>query len=173
MTPIIRRGLPRDDEAIAALHVQVWRETYRDMAPADAYRLLDVARRLPYWQDVLGSTEPARGALIAEHAGAPVGVISFAPARPPFRPGASEIKHLYVQSTARGLGLGRSLMLSAFDALRLAGQTCVQLAVVQENTAARAFYARTGGQECGTFVDPGPLWRSSNVIVEWNLSERR
>lgn len=169
MTITIRPALPGDAGAIAALHVEVWRETYRDMAPAEAYRLLDTARRLPYWQDVLGTADPGRGALVAEQDGALAGVISFGPALPPFRPGASEIKHLYVHGSARGTGLGRALLHRAFDRLRQAGQDCVQLAVVQENTPARAFYARTGGQECGAFIDPGPLWRSSNVIVGWVL----
>jgi hypothetical protein len=53
----IRHAIPADAAAIAHLHVEVWRETYRDLAPPEAYAALDEARRLASWQDMLGGFE--------------------------------------------------------------------------------------------------------------------
>jgi hypothetical protein len=48
MTEIaLRRAQQADAEAIARLHVQVWRETYRHLAPEAAFKALDEAVRLP------------------------------------------------------------------------------------------------------------------------------
>ncbi|MCT4684934.1 MAG: hypothetical protein N4A39_14515 [Roseicyclus sp.] len=48
--PILRPGRPDDAENLARLHVSVWRETYRHLAPPEALRRLDAAHRLPYWR---------------------------------------------------------------------------------------------------------------------------
>jgi len=165
----IRPAVPADAEGIAALHVEVWRDTYRHLAPADAIRLLDQTRRLPQWQAILDPLHSDTGALVAEVAGQPVGVIAHGPARHPALRAATEIKHLYVHRKAQGSGVGRALLMAAFGWLRDGNCPEVALAVVHQNTKARAFYRRMGGRECGTFVDPGPLWRSENVVVAWSL----
>jgi hypothetical protein len=42
------------------------------------------------------------------------------------------------------------------------------LAVVVGNERAMGFYRRLGGREIGGFTDPGPLWRSENVVFAWD-----
>ena len=165
----IRDGRPGDAPALAALHVEVWRAAYGGLAPAEAVAALDEARRLPVWQGLLAAAGPATGVIVAEDVAGPVGVVGFAPSVHPAFGGAVEIKHFYVASAAQGQGVGRRL----FEATRarLAGGE-VALAVVEENVAARAFYRALGGQECGRFTDPGPLWRSSNIVVRWGAEVR-
>ncbi len=139
------------------------------MAPAEAYEKLDEGRRLPYWRETLGAAELNRGAIVCERDAELVGVVSFGPSDHPAMKGAVEIKHLYVRNSARGTGLGRRLLEAAFDHFRAIELHDVALAVVRENDAARRFYRAMGGTERGEFTDPGPLWRSSNVIVGWQL----
>ncbi|MCT4683102.1 MAG: hypothetical protein N4A39_05170 [Roseicyclus sp.] len=79
--PILRPGQPADAENLARLHVSVWRETYRHIAPPEAV-----------------------------------------------------------------------------------------LSVVRDNRDARRFYAAMGGRETGRFTDPGPPWRSENIVVSWRFS---
>lgn len=165
----LRDGTEADAADLARLHVAVWRETYRKLAPTAALAQLDENRRLPYWQDALTSGDPQVGVIVALQEGQPVGVISFGPPRHEAMAGGTEIKHLYVARSTRGTGLGRLLLRAAFDRLRDRGVRSVALAVVEENTDARAFYARLGGTEIGGFTDPGPLWRSSNRVVRWTL----
>ncbi|MEM7596245.1 MAG: GNAT family N-acetyltransferase [Pseudomonadota bacterium] len=121
---------------------------------------LDEARRRPYWEGAIAS-ETAR-VIIAEVAGGLKGVISIAPSEHPAFGAMMEIKHLYVAQDAQGQGIGARLLQAAFDYCR---PHAVALAVVRQNDSARRFYARMGGVETAGFVDPGPLWRSDNVVV--------
>lgn len=157
----------RDDEAeaLAQLHVAAWRDAHAAFAPTEAIETLGVARRLPAWQRYLA--DPAQHVLVAEQNGALVGLVCFGPASQPELGEQAEIKHLYVAGSARQLGLGKSLLEAALAQALIDGYTKATLAVVSENTAARGFYKARGGDEIGTFSDAGPLWKSSNVIVEW------
>lgn len=157
-----------DAPAIAALHVAIWRPTYRHLAPAAAYEALDEARRLARWRDVLGRPDPERLVLLAEDDGRLVGFAEAA------RPSAAEIgerwevKHLYVATDRARRGIGRALL--GRLARRLVGREPqgVALGVVVGNDPALAFYASLGGTIVGRYADPGPLWPSDNLIVAWD-----
>ena len=167
---VLRPGRLEDAEALATLHVEVWRETYAHLAPPDAYLALDEAKRMPYWQRTLSSGDPMTGAIVATDGSAPLAVAAFGPSSNSDMAQATEIKHCYVRRSARGTGLGKRILLATFDALRSEGCDTVWLAFVEENTAARNFYRAMGGREVGRFIDPGPLWRSSNCIVTWTFT---
>lgn len=169
MSPDIRRATLDDAAEIARFHVRIWRETYGAIAPAEAVQALDEARRLRGWQATLAAPGDRQGTLLALSAGALVGLVSFGPPQHPVFGDRGEIKHLYVQAEHRGTGLGRHLLAQALPLMRQAGYTGVGLAVVTENTAARRFYAGIGGTEVGAFEDPGPLWRSRNILVDLPL----
>ncbi len=151
------------------LHVEVWRDTYGDLAPPEAIERLDEARRLPYWERVTSADVSDVGAIVAVRGEVLAGVVSFGPSSNEVFDGAAEIDHLYVRASARGTGAGRALLTTAFRQLADAGHRRAALAVVEENEAARRFYASMGGAEVGRFTDPGPLWRSSNILVAWDL----
>ncbi|MEX0284025.1 MAG: N-acetyltransferase family protein [Paracoccaceae bacterium] len=165
----IRSGQVPDAWELAQLHVAVWRETYRAYAPQTAVNELGPRRRLPYWTKALASDPSDTGALVATRNGAIVAVSGFGVSTHPAFAGAAEIKHFYVGKSARGLGLGSRLFRTTLDHLRIGGQNRVALAVVEQNTRARKFYRTLGGEEIGAFTDAGPLWRSSNIVVQWVL----
>ncbi|MEJ6393643.1 GNAT family N-acetyltransferase [Gymnodinialimonas sp. 2305UL16-5] len=160
----------REDEAdtIAGLHVAIWRATYRDYASAEALATLDEAKRLPYWIEALASDDPRTGVLVAETAGAISGIISFGPSSHAAFGGRTEIKHLYVQSYVQSQGIGRRLLTSVLERPDIHAGNGVGLAVVRQNERARRFYQTMGGVEIGTFTDPGPLWRSDNIVMAWD-----
>lgn len=166
----IRRALPSEAEALAALHVQVWRATYSAFAPAEALRQLDEARRLPFWTTAIAADPTTSGVSIATEGGQLLGVVSHAPAsHPAFGPGI-EITHLYVRPDAQGRGIGQRLLHSVLNARDARPPARVVLAVVRQNQAARGFYKAMGGTEIAEFRDPGPLWRSKNIVVEWDAA---
>lgn len=152
---------------LAAFHVAVWRETYRDLAPAEAYARLDEARRLPQWQAALA--DPAHQIRVLRDGEAIIGLAHTAPGSGDVMAGFGEIRHLYIRPDRQGQGLGQRLLREALEGLRAVGHARAALAVVAENTKARAFYRRCGGQEDLAFTDPGPLWRSDNLRVVWEL----
>lgn len=158
----IREAIYDDAEEIAALHVAVWRETYRDLAPKAAVEALDEARRLPAWRDYIVAPPPS-AVFVALADGRIVGVVAAIGDAA----GEAEVKHLYVGADQRGGGVGRMLLAIAARKLVAERVKAIHLAVVAENSAARAFYAKLGGAEDGAFIDAGPLWRSENVRVVW------
>lgn len=165
-TATLRPARAEDAAALAALHVAVWRATYGAMAPPEAVARLDESLRLRQWQAALA--DPDRATWIAESGGALCGLVSTGtPSEPAFGP-RGEVRHLYVAATARRQGLGARLLAQGRAALMQAGFTGSGLGVVRENAAARAFYAAQGGREVGQYTDPGPLWRSSMVLVVWD-----
>lgn len=166
-TTVLRRGRCEDVGALAALHVSVWRATYGDYAPKVAYTLLDENARLPYWHDAITSQQNRAGVWVAENEEKILGVTSFGPSSHESFEGRTEIKHLYVAQEAQGKGIGRQLLFAVLDQCRDKKYPPVALAVVKQNHKARFFYRSTGGVEIGSFRDPGPLWRSENIVVAW------
>ncbi len=166
---VLREARYSETQAIAELHATAWRETYEGIAPPTAVEKLDAAHRLIAWREALGEATSRRTTLVAHCNNALTGFISFGPADNAIYGEGAEIKHLYVGHAWRGQGIGRRLLAQAFQQLHLAGYRDVGLAVVKENTAARSFYAALGGVETTEFEDPGPLWKSRNMLVAWSL----
>jgi 2-(1,2-epoxy-1,2-dihydrophenyl)acetyl-CoA isomerase len=130
----LRMAWPDQDEAlIAGLKVACWREAYPGILPAPILDGLDLRRSTHEW------TMALRGGIawIAEQSGAPVG---FTHAR------GDEITTLYVRKADWGQGVGRELLLHAFDEVACLGLAQAHLWVLEENSRARAFYERMGGR---------------------------
>ena len=164
--PVIRAAVPVDAPAIAALHVAVWRETYRDLAPPESVRALDVPFRQARWVEMLAQAE--RTVLVAERDGRIVGIgTAGAPTVPDFH-GHGEILYLYVDPTQTRAGIGKALMRRLARALQAQGYRSVALGVVEGNQPAIDFYKKLGGRLAGSYIDAGPLWRSRNQIVIWD-----
>lgn len=165
----VRAASPADLDAITGFHVRLWRDTYRDLAPPDAHAALDESRRRPGWQAKLAESGPGNRTLLAISHNRIAGLVCLGPAgHSALQPGG-EIHHLYVDPEYERRGIGRHLLALALDELRTAGHDRAALAVVAGNRPARAFYRALGGVEAGRFTDPGPLWRSDNIIVQWPL----
>jgi ribosomal protein S18 acetylase RimI-like enzyme len=163
---VIRPAVPADAAAIAALHVAVWREAYRDQAPAEAIRVLDLPYRRARWVAMLAQAE--RTVLVAERAGRIVGIGTAGAATVPELSGHGEILYLYVDAACARGGIGRALMRDLALALQAQGYSSIALGVVEGNQPAIAFYRKLGGRLSGAYIDPGPLWRSRNQIVVWD-----
>nr|WP_321523807.1 GNAT family N-acetyltransferase [uncultured Cohaesibacter sp.] len=166
---LIRPANCADLDAVVAFHVRLWRETYRAMAPEAAYDALDEVRRRPAWQATLSQPGPGQQPWLAEQQGEIVGLIAFGPASHEVFEDAGEIKHLYVDFEVRRTGLGRKLAALAFAELAKAGFDRAALAVVRDNHAAIRFYEAMGGRKIGAYTDPGPMWRSENLVYGWEI----
>ena len=154
-----------DCENIAALHVEVWRETYRLLAPSSAYETLDESRRQEHWAELLARDPAQSHTVVAEANGCLVAFGHAGPSTHEAFLGSGEILHLYVHQRFQGVGLGRKLLDDLQSFLLSTGHLSIKLAVVLGNERALRFYERAGGRVVGRFVD-GVLWRSENLIVE-------
>ena len=164
----IRSASLADAQAIADFHVKVWRHTYRDLAPAQAHAVLDAHYRGRKWREKLASNDGDQLVLVAEIDGTIVGIgAAGAPSEPVFG-GRGEIKFLYVDPEFKRRGIGRTLLARLATHLQTMRYRGAALSVVKGNYAAIAFYASLDGRLAGEYVDPGPIWRSHNIVMVWD-----
>ena len=166
---MFRAATWNDRNQIAALHVTVWRETFRLLAPNSAYEALDESRRQEHWTELLARDSARSRTVVAEANG---DLVSFGHAGPSTHEaflGAGEIVLLYVHQLFQGAGIGRQLLDDLQSFLLDRGHRSVNLAVVNGNDGALRFYERAGGRVVGRYVD-GVLWRSENLIVEFEVA---
>jgi len=164
----LRSARPDDADAIAALHAAVWHATYRDLAPPEAIAALDEARRRATWTAILAAPKPHQRAVVAECGGMLAGFGLAGPTDDPAFGGRGEVKYLYVDQARARQGIGRRMLSDLARFLRAEGFAGMALAVVEGNDRAFSFYAALGGVPAGRSIDPGPLWRSSNIIIAWD-----
>ena len=168
MTVTLRSATLADAPAIARFHVMVWRDTYRELAPPEAHAILDVARRERSWSASLAAPAPDRIVLVAESEGRLVGIgAAGAPTDAVFG-GRGEIGSLYVDPALKRRGIGRALLSGLAAHLRGRGYGGAALALVEGNDRAAAFYEALGGRVVGDYLDPGPIWRSRNIVYAWD-----
>lgn len=106
--------------------------------------------------------------LLAEQGSQLVGIGAIgAPSEPAFE-GRGEIRSLYVDPLVKRQGLGRRIMRELAGQLAAMGYSGAALGVVVGNDLAIAFYSSLGGRMIGRYSDPGPIWRSDNLIFVWD-----
>ena len=144
MSVIYRPAAAGDAEAIADLHADSWRRFYRG-AYADSFLDGDVLTdRRGVWTDRLASRDPLSITLVAEVDDAVAGFVRVALDWDP-RWG-SLLDNLHVRHDTQRLGVGSGLIVRAARGAAERGMTtALHLFVLEQNTAAQAFYAAHGG----------------------------
>jgi ribosomal protein S18 acetylase RimI-like enzyme len=151
-----RRAQSSDAPEIAALHVDSWRRHYRG-AYSDAFLDGDVAAdRLAVWTSRLRPLPTPTGTMVAEANGVVVGFAHTIRDEDP-RWGAL-LENLHVVHAWKGRGVGTQLMVATARALlETSPREGLHLWVLEQNTAAQAFYEARGGMcvERGFAPPPG------------------
>lgn len=155
----IRPGTPDDAAAVARIHLESWRATYRDELPAWYLAGLELVSRTEIWRERIA--RPGVRILIAHQAGLAAGFAAFGPSRDPdLHPAAwSQLYNFHVEPERRNGGIGGQLWRAMLDDLRPSGTTGLTLWVVPTNHGARRFYERMGlrpdGREQTEQLAPG------------------
>lgn len=165
----VRPALFSDLNTIVDFHVKIWRETYFEHVSKDVFLKLDHDHRRPFWEKYLNKPETGQQTHIATFDHDTVGLISFGPTSDPEFNGSAEIKHLYVDSSLKRAGIGSRLMRLAFSELHRTGFDRATLSLLKQNKVAQAFYSSIGGVRIGSYVDPGPVWKSEGYLYSWSL----
>ena len=168
---VFRDGAASDREAVSALQVASWRDSYRGLLP-DAY--LDGAlaedltatwgRKLEGGKLVDG---PGRHSLLllAESDRQLEGFIYACP--DPKRPDSAYIDNLHVAPDQRGAGLGTRLLRQAAKRLALQGYYGAYLRVFVANEAAVRFYLRLGAHITRRETDDLMGYPADTYRLEW------
>ena len=150
MTVSIRDAVEADVEGIARVHVQAWRESYKDFLSPEALAGMSVEERMQMWQGAFAHPNPKARLLVAEGAdGEIVGFARGAPVRPKepdLLATNTEIFAIYLLDKVKRQGIGRRLMAGVFDHLAAQGFRSAGLWVLRENLPARRFYEALGGK---------------------------
>ncbi|RMI28283.1 GNAT family N-acetyltransferase [Nocardia stercoris] len=138
----LRRAVPDDATAVAALHVRSWQEGYRGLLPADFLAGLDPAQRAArYTFDRIGPDDPATQVAV-DTAGRIGGVVTTGP-RPAGEPeSVGEVLACYVDPPLWRHGIGHLLLLGALTQLGRNGYDEAVLWVLDGNERAERFYRR-------------------------------
>jgi GNAT superfamily N-acetyltransferase len=134
----IRRGVPDDAAAGAALHIACWQEAYAGIVDPDvlAARTNDLAERTERWRGFLSDGTPQWLAVADD--GDLIGWSSAGPGRDDDIDLDLELFAIYVRAAHYGTGIGARLLEVAI------GDAPAYLWVFEANGRARAFYERHG-----------------------------
>lgn len=166
-----RLAVPGDVDALAAMHVQAWREAYRGLMPDAVLAGLDVGRRAATWRETLARGTPVMLALWADEI---VGFMGCGRRRNPALPSDGEVYGLYVLARAQRQGIGHALMRFAAERLEGQGFASASLWVFEGNGPARGFYEALGGRMCARRMESRDGWALSEVAYRWdNLVQLR
>jgi ribosomal protein S18 acetylase RimI-like enzyme len=143
----LRDATAADAAAFCAVRHRAWQEAYAGLMPARVLTEMDIGAAYAGWWPFL-RLRPSRrhSAIVAGKTGTVVGLAVSGPTRDEDldRSINGELNLLYVDPTAKGLGLGKRLLVAAMDRLRENGFEDLRLWVLQANAHARSFYERNG-----------------------------
>lgn len=151
---IIRRALPRDAKAVAALARETFVETFGYL-----YRREDLAAFLATSQTVAAYAplllDPRVGIWIAENSGhALVGFLTAGPCKLPVphrEAAAGEIRQLYLRTSVQRNGLGTHLLVTGLEWLAAQGHAPLYVGVWSGNLGAQRLYASYGFEKVGEY----------------------
>ena len=165
MSAVTLRSMRADDaDAVAHLHATSWRSAYRGIVP-DSFLDHEVfAERQIVWRERL-QTSPAAlafGIVAEDGAGQMIGFAYVLPGHDPVC--GTLVDNLHVHPELKGGGIGRRLLQDVVRELGPAHTQPLHLWVLDQNEAAKRFYARLGAE----FIDPGTTPPFGGVYLpEW------
>jgi GNAT superfamily N-acetyltransferase len=168
----IRPARLADAEAIAQVHVQAWRETYRGLIPESILAGLSVAGRVRAWSDMIGAGDAAPAVLVAEQGGTIVGFASARAAPDTLLATDGELTSIYLLDGHKRRGTGRVLFEQLVIWLRERGCRSLGLWVLDSNTGARAFYTALGGRTGPRKIDERTEVSLHEIAYVWDDIER-
>ncbi|HSP54853.1 MAG TPA: GNAT family N-acetyltransferase [Dehalococcoidia bacterium] len=144
----IREATRADAHAIAALHADSWRKTYRGAYSDEYLDNLVFEDRQRVWQERLSAPLPNQYVVVAEQNGE---IASFACAY-----GERDaqlgtlLDNLHVRSNYHGSGIGRRLLIEIAEwSSRKYGKLGLWLGVLEQNQNAQRFYQKLGAIDVG------------------------
>ena len=147
----IRAAVPADAQAIARVHVEAWRESYRGLVPERVIEALSVNRNAGMWAAILAGGASSivhtveRLGIAADEAEL-VGFGSATDARSPKLGASGEITAIYLLESVKRRGIGRRLLTGLLGALAERGHRSAGLWVLVDNLGTRRFYEALGGR---------------------------
>lgn len=141
---MIRPATADDAAAIAHVHVESWRSTYRGLMPDAVLDGLSVERRTAFWRSVM---ERAKNqfVFVTEDEGRIVGFVNGGLEQEADPHYTGELYALYLLKDYQGYGYGKALFEETVRTFLERGHTAMLLWVLSTNPS-RGFYGAMGGR---------------------------
>jgi GNAT superfamily N-acetyltransferase len=175
---LIRAAELVDAAAIARVHVDSWRTTYRGIVPDDALSALSYEQREQTWRRAISDSDNVRCVYVAEADGRHlIGFASGGPERSGDQIYVGELYAIYLLAERQRKGAGRRLALAVASHLLRGNLTSMLVWVLAENPA-RSFYATLGGQQVyektetiggARLVEVAYGWRDLRALVDSHI----
>jgi len=144
----LRRATVADAEAIAAVRVEAWQTTYRDMIPDTYLDQMRVEDSFLHWKQILQAL-PAAGDRVCVYVAESEGhIIGFASGMllPEAKFGMqAELTAIYLRPAWQRSGIGRRMVQKVARTLQAQGAESLLVWVISGNAVARNFYEELGG----------------------------
>ena len=140
---MIRRAKMADAAAIAKVHVDSWRTTYKDIVPHDFLKNMTYEKRKRLWESVL-----LEGCVfVAENGeGQIIGFVTGGRERSgEYEDFQGELSTLYIVDAYQRRGLGKRLVKTLIEEIEALGFSSMVVSVLEKNESKR-FYEALGGQ---------------------------
>jgi GNAT superfamily N-acetyltransferase len=171
----IRPARPEDVSAIARVHVESWRATYRGIVPDIVLDNLREDERAAMWRRALDNTGNPVALFVAEaDDGQIVGFAAAGPERSGDLDYTGEVYAIYLDEPYQGLGLGRRLLEACAWSLLDMGHRSMLIWALSQNPAC-GFYRWLGGEAIATqevqmggktLEETAFGWRDLTVLVD-------
>ena len=157
----IRAALADDAPAIAHVHVDNWRTTYKGIIPDDTLANLSYERREAFWHEAIINDDAPQRVFVAEEDEQIVGFASCGPERTNNPDYTGELYAIYLFHQHQCQGIGRALTHAVAKRLREQGHAGMLVWVLEHNPS-RKFYEALGGQE----IERKPISIGSVDLIE-------
>lgn len=157
MTAVVRRARDGDIDALAALKLETFRQTFlEDLGIPYPAGDLAIFEAESYSPETVATeiADPGRATWVAEGDGRLLAYAQVGPCKlphPEARGSAGELYQVYVLRSAQGLGLGGKLLNLAFDHLARTRPGPIWLGVWSGNVKAQQVYAKRGFAKVGDY----------------------
>jgi ribosomal protein S18 acetylase RimI-like enzyme len=150
----IRPARLADCNAIGAIHVAAWRETYAGRMKQQLLDELSATARAARWRQALERDPPIPALFVATaEFDEVVGFAAGGPWRGASQKADGEIYAIYMLRAAQRRGAGRMLMAAVAAALETHALRSLGLWVLRANSSARSFYDALGGSVIGERIE--------------------
>lgn len=142
---MIRPAVVEDATAIANIHVQSWRSTYRGLMPSAVLDSLSVEQRSDFWRQVMERARRQFLFVATDEEGSIIGFANGGPEREKDTLYTAELYALYFLQECQGHGYGKALMRATVERFVEQGHSTMLLWVLSTNPS-RGFYEAMGGR---------------------------
>jgi ribosomal protein S18 acetylase RimI-like enzyme len=143
---MIRQATPHDARAIAEIHVDTWRSTYKGIVSDEFLENLSYEKRERQWKERFSDGDNAKFVYVVENEDSNVvGFAAGGPGRTEELDFDGEIYAIYIAQQHQRKGYGRELIKASVAALTDSGIDSMAIWVLEDNLLSRRFYESMGG----------------------------